>query len=95
MTESDSKLLQQHAREQSVMFSEVNAAVVASSPYRTVLWIGDEGLSDDDPTQLSQGGFSSAFVNLLQWVYEDAQGFCYVILDRNDGQIVDLPTFEW
>lgn len=73
---------------------EINAGLAASTRYGWLFWVGDEGPRDDDATLLRAAGFSDGLGRVLERAYQEAQGFCYLLLDA-DGEVVEgLPIAQ-
>jgi hypothetical protein len=94
--EPDACLLALHAGDNdSPIFADVNAALIANTHYGFLLWIADEGPPGDASTRLQVAGFSAAFAALLTRVHQETGGSCYLMLDRDAEPLEDLQTFEW
>lgn len=71
-----------------------NWALIGDTGYGFLLWVGTEGLSDDDIAATREIGFSPEFVAILQDAAQ--QGCQYVMLDRDEEHDEARPTFpEW
>jgi hypothetical protein len=74
-------------------FADVNVGIEERMTGGFLLWIGDEGLEEEDATLLQNRGFSPEFAALLLLVYEEAQRYCLLLLDSAADEIDGLQTF--